>query len=135
MSILIRLFKIIMNIIYFFIKLFPTKNKITMISRESNKEIIDFKLLREEIEKRNDFKVVVLCKKLEGNIFNKIGYFFHMFRQMYHIATSKVVILDTYCIFSYIQPLQGLFALHSSLLRCLQWIHPSRVCEVRRVSR
>ncbi len=98
MSILISLFKIIMNIIYFFIKLFPTKDKITMISRESNNEVLDFKLLREELEKRNDYKVVVLCKKLEGNIFNKIGYLFHMFRQMYHIATSKVVILDTYCI-------------------------------------
>ena len=98
MSILIRLFKIIMNIIYFFIKLFPTKNKITMISRQSDKEVLDFKLLREELEKRNDYKVVVLCKKLEGNIFKKIGYIFHMFRQMFHIATSKVVILDSYCI-------------------------------------
>ena len=98
MSVLIGLFKIIMNIFYFFIKLFPTKNKITMISRESNNEVLDFKLLREEIERRGDFKVVVLCKKLEGNIFNKIGYIFHMFRQMYHIATSKIVVLDTYCI-------------------------------------
>ena len=98
MIVLINLFKIFMNFIYFFIKLFPTKNKITMISRESNSEVLDFRLLREEIERRNDFQVVVLCKKLEGNFFNKIGYLFHMFKQMYHIATSKIVVLDTYCI-------------------------------------
>ena len=29
---------------------------------------------------------------------NKFKYFLHMFVQMYHIATSKVVILDSYCI-------------------------------------
>ena len=73
-----------------------------MISRQSDSESMDFRLLREEIEKRNDgYKVVVLCHKLEGGInstiMNKIKYVFHMFRQMYEIATSKVVVLDSYC--------------------------------------
>ena len=35
---------------------------------------------------------------LQGGLVNKIGYVFHMFIQMYHISTSKVVVLDTYCI-------------------------------------
>ena len=47
-------------------KLLPTKNKITMISRQSNDIVLDFKLIKEEIEKHNKYKVVVLCKKLEG---------------------------------------------------------------------
>ena len=92
-----------MNIIYFVFKLFPTRNKITMISRQSNFETVDFKLIKEEINKNNsNIKVVVLCHMLVGgiksSIKSKIKYVFHMLRQMYHIATSKVVILDSYCI-------------------------------------
>ena len=87
---------IIMNFFYFFIKLFPTRNKITLISRQSNTIPLDFALLKKELEK--DYKIVILPKKLETGIINKIKYVFHMFRQMYHIATSKVVILDSYCI-------------------------------------
>ena len=73
-----------------------------MISRQSNEETMDFKLLREEIERRNtNVEVVILCHMLDGGINssfkNKIKYVFHMFKQMYHIATSKVVILDSYC--------------------------------------
>ena len=93
----------ILNIIYFFIKFFPTKNKITMISRQSDNKTIDFALLEKEINLRKDnYKVVILCHKLDGgvasSIKNKVKYLFHMFRQMYHIATSRVVILDSYCI-------------------------------------
>ena len=100
--ILIKVAIIVLNIVYFFIKLFPTKNKVTMISRQSNNMSIDFKMVKDEIEKHNKYKVVVLCKKLEGKekakLTSIIKYFFHMLIQMYHIATSKVVILDSYCI-------------------------------------
>ena len=102
MLLIIKIGIICLNILYFFLKLIPTKKKITMISRQSDKESMDFRLVRQEIESRNKgYKVVVLCHKLEGGIkstfFTKIKYIFHMLRQMYHIATSKVVILDSYC--------------------------------------
>lgn len=102
MVLIIKIGTLFLNIIYLFIKLIPTKNKITMISRQSNDEPMDFRLIREEIEKRDkNIKVVVLAHQLDGGInstlLNKIKYVFHMFRQMYNIATSKVVILDTYC--------------------------------------
>ncbi len=84
-----------LNIIYSFFKLFKTQNKITFISRQSNSITLDYKILSNKINKEmNDYKTVILCKKLE----NKLSYIFHMFRQMYHIATSKIVILDSYCI-------------------------------------
>lgn len=127
------------KILYSFFKLFPTQNKITMISRQSSNETLDFKLLREEIEKENlelyktqqdkasmpivadrkkesnnleannkknikpkKIKVKILCHKLEGGInakfTEKMRYGIHMLSQMYNIATSKVVILDSYCI-------------------------------------
>ena len=103
MVLIIKIGTLFLNIIYLFIKLIPTKNKITMISRQSNDEPMDFRLIREEIEKRDkNIKVVVLAHQLDGGInstlLNKIKYVFHMFRQMYNIATSKVVILDSYCI-------------------------------------
>ena len=100
--IVLQIVIIFIKIIYFFIKLLPTQNKITMISRQSNDMSLDFKLLKNEIEKHNKYKVVVLCKKLEGkenaSLCEKVKYSFHMIRQMYEIATSKVVILDSYCI-------------------------------------
>lgn len=95
----IKAFKFFMNFIYKIFKLFKTKNKITFISRQSNKVGIDFRLLIEEIKKESlDTKIVVLNKELNKSVISKIMYFFHMFVQMYHIATSKVVILDGYCI-------------------------------------
>lgn len=95
----IKAFKFFMNFIYKVFKLFKTKNKITFISRQSNKIGIDFKLLIEEITKESpETKIVVLNKELNKSFINKMIYFFHMFIQMYHIATSKVIILDGYCI-------------------------------------
>ena len=89
--------------IYCFFKLLPTKNKITMISRQSNKKTIDFALLEDELRKsENKIKTVILCHKLEGginaNFKEKLKYALHCLSQMYHIATSKVVVLDSYCI-------------------------------------
>lgn len=98
----IKIVIFLLNFIYFFLKLLPTRNKVVMISRQSNSETLDFKLIREEIQKHNEFKVVVLCKKLEGKENAKLKslllYGFNMLKQMYHLATSKVAILDSYCI-------------------------------------
>lgn len=98
--ILIRFFLIFIRVIYFFLKLIPTnKNKIVFISRQTNEMHIDFKLIKEEIEKRNsNIKMVFMCKRLEKGITNSIKYFFTMIRQMYHLATSRMAIIDSYCI-------------------------------------
>ncbi len=86
--------------IYCFFKLLPTKNKVTMISRQSNEKTIDFALLEDKLNK--EIKTVILCHKLEGGInasfLEKIKYVLHCLSQMYHIATSKVIVLDSYCI-------------------------------------
>lgn len=100
MKIIINIFIFFANIIYDFIKLFKTKpNKITYISRQSNQACLDFILLRNKIKEINPNTIIVeLCKTLDDGIFNKIKYIFHIIEQMYHISTSKVVILDSYCI-------------------------------------
>lgn len=89
-----------LNIIYLFFKPLKVKNKAVMISRQSNNVNDDFRLLGGALRKRG-FEVVYLCKTLDGGVDSsfaaKISYGFHMFTQMYHLATSKVCILDSYC--------------------------------------
>jgi len=96
---IIKVWIFFLNIINSFIKCFKTKDKITFISRQSNSINADFKLIIESLKERiPECKIIVLCKKLEGGLFQKAMYFFHIFKQMWHIETSRMVILDSYCI-------------------------------------
>ena len=95
MTFVVKVFKLLLNVIYLFFKLFRRRKQITLISRESNEITLDFLLLKNELEKElKDYKIVVLCKMID----NKFLYMFHILKQMYHISRSKVVILDTFCI-------------------------------------
>ena len=90
----------ILNMIYCLIKLFPIqKEKVTFLSRQSNELPLDFTMLAENLRKKKpSTKMIFLCKTIETGLINKLKYCFHMLKQMYHIATSKIVILDSYCI-------------------------------------
>ncbi|MCR4593531.1 MAG: CDP-glycerol glycerophosphotransferase family protein [Clostridiales bacterium] len=96
--IFLKLFIFAMNFAYCFFKLLPVRDKVVMISRQSNKVNSDFELLGKALRKH---KIVYLCKTLDdganSTTASKIRYGFHMFRQMFHLATSKVCILDSYC--------------------------------------
>ncbi len=92
----IRLFRAVLSFVYAIYKLFPVKNKVTFISRQSNVPSMDVEMLINQMSAEiPDCKTVVLFKKIEG----KAPYLFHMiFPQLFHIATSKVIVLDSYCI-------------------------------------
>lgn len=95
----ITVLKILANILYCFLKMLPNQKKLVMITRQSNDLTLDFLLLKEELEKRNTgIKIVVLAKKLEKGVVNKIIYIFYTIKIMYHLSTSKVCVLDGYCI-------------------------------------
>ena len=95
-KVLINIFKVFLNFIYLFIKLFPTKRRVTMLSRQSSTAPLDFKMLAEEIRLQDEsIDVVILAKTLTGNF---LSYAFHIIKQMRYIATSKVVVVDSYCI-------------------------------------
>lgn len=103
MTLAIKLFSVLLNIIYFFFKLFPAGKKVTMLSRQSDTPSKEFLMIEEKLrEKDNAVKVVKLCRTLDGGIAssltNKFKYGLHMFTQMYNIATSQVILLDSYCI-------------------------------------
>lgn len=98
-TIVIHFLKILANIIYLLMKLFPTKHQIVMISRQSNNITLDFELIKNELnEKYENLKVVVLCKKIESGIKNKILYCVYILKMMHYLATSKICIIDSYCI-------------------------------------
>lgn len=88
-----------MKCIYSLLKMFKTQNKITFMSRQTNTRNIDFEMIIEEMKKRDSsLKIVVLNKRLEEDWKSRIKYGFYMFKQMYHMATSKVIIIDSYAI-------------------------------------
>lgn len=100
MEIIIIIFKWHLKFIYFFLKLFPiNKRKITFLSRQGNEPSIDFKLLKKELlNNNNQLNIVFLCKKFNNTKKDVLLYYFHIYKQMYHIATSKVCIIDSYII-------------------------------------
>lgn len=86
--------------LYFFFKLFlKPRKKITMLSRQGDVPSEDFSLLKKALKESGfDGEIIVLCKKISAGVKSKISYAFHILIQMYHIATSKVVVIDGYCI-------------------------------------
>lgn len=75
------------------------RDKIVFISRESDLPSTDILRLTERIHIMDPkVQTVSLCKMIPKGMIGKIGYGLHMFRQMYHMATARVVVLDTYCI-------------------------------------
>ena len=90
----------IANFIYMFFKLLPVKDKVVMISRQSNQVNSDFKLLGDELEKMGH-QVVYMCRTLEGGansgLGTRISYAFHMISQMHQLATSRACVIDSYC--------------------------------------
>lgn len=98
MVLLIKIIKFFLNIIYIILKLFPTQNKITFLSRQSNQTPLDFKLIIDELEDKN-YKIITLCHRIEGKDSIKkdlIKFITITLKSMYHLATSKVCIIDSY---------------------------------------
>lgn len=80
------------NYIVYFCKI--QNNKITFISYKSEKLEKDFKLISKKLENDNKYKLVYILTKYQNTTIGNIKYLFNCIRQVYHINTSKVVILD-----------------------------------------
>ncbi len=103
MLIIIKIGRVLLNLVYGFLKLCPTRNKVTMISRQSNQPSMEFEAIATALkETMPKVEVVMLCRTLDGGvestILSKIKYGFHIITQMVHLASSAVVLLDSYCI-------------------------------------
>jgi len=118
MTILLNIFKYHLKIIYFFIKIFvKPKRQVFFLSRQVNEPSINYKYLIDYINKNDSsIKIKVSCKRVSeelnklihknngkikmSSIIKEIGkmvsYYFTLYKQMYFIASSKVVITDGY---------------------------------------
>ncbi|MGI6046249.1 MAG: CDP-glycerol glycerophosphotransferase family protein [Eggerthellaceae bacterium] len=69
--------------------------RIVCISRQKNTAPEDFRLIADSVRKNHpDYEVVILAKQLQ----NPLKYAFHMVKQVFYIARSSCVVLDSYCI-------------------------------------
>lgn len=80
----------ILNLIYVVMKLFPVKERITFISRQSNEKSEDMLLLERELRRQMPgTELVFLCRRIDGGTWSKIGYCFHILTQMKYIGHIK----------------------------------------------
>ncbi len=94
-----------LKMIYVPFRILGIQNKITYISRQSDNAPLDYLLLMDEVNRRDkNIKNVILTRKISGGKHSVVTYPFHMLCQMYHLATSRYVILDGYCIAASILP-------------------------------
>lgn len=99
MATIIHIGTLLLNFLYTILKLLPQRKKAIILSRQSNTPSLDISMLEERIKRTHgDYTVIVMCKKIDSGLLNKVSYCLHMLKQMYHLATTEIVILDSYCI-------------------------------------
>ena len=100
MQIMLKIAIAICNGIYEIHKLFPVRNRIAMVSRQSSTLTLDMRLLKEELERQNpEVEIVTLNRMIPPGLAGKIKYLWYMVtREMHVFATSRVVLLEGYCI-------------------------------------
>lgn len=95
---IIHIGKFCLKIIYGILKLFPEKtNKVLFLSRQSDELSLDFSMLKDSLERKNPkVKVISICNRLDDSGNGAIGFGVDTLKSMYHLATSKVCVLDAY---------------------------------------
>lgn len=90
--------KLGLQLLYLLFWPFPVRNKVVMLSRESDTPPIDFVLLQEELARVSpETQVLFFCRKMTKGI-NPVSYCLFLLRSLYHIATASVAVTDTYSI-------------------------------------
>ncbi|MCF0138388.1 MAG: CDP-glycerol glycerophosphotransferase family protein [Oscillospiraceae bacterium] len=98
MKIAVIFLRLILNFIYFFLKLFPTDNsKVLFLSRQSDTPSEDFLCLEARLrELKPGTKTVMITRRADNNFSSLLGFAGATLRSMYHLATARVCILDAY---------------------------------------
>jgi N-acetylglucosaminyl-diphospho-decaprenol L-rhamnosyltransferase len=85
--------------VYAVMKVLPVTDRVVFISRQSNDPPSDFLSLAMAISARTGGpSTIILAKTIEPGFWAGIRYGGHFARQMYYLATSRYVVLDSYCI-------------------------------------
>jgi CDP-ribitol ribitolphosphotransferase len=98
-TVMFRIIKILIKLIDVATKPLKVRNRIVFISNYSDKLTENFDLIIREMEKGgsgyNDIKV--LLHKYSNSVFGKFSYVVFCLKQVFYINTSKVVVIDTFC--------------------------------------
>ncbi len=86
---------LLLSLLYRICRVFHVRDQWVLISRQSDHASLDFQMISSWCERQDPpIKAVVLAKQLRNPLF----YIPEIFRQVFYIATSKAVVLDSYCI-------------------------------------
>ena len=86
-----------LRFIYFFLKLFPQKKRIVMLSRESDSLPIDFLLLSRELkETLPEYEVVTLCELLSSKDVSVLKTAVYTLKSMVLLSSAQYCVIDTY---------------------------------------
>ena len=95
---MIRAGRFCLSALYGIMKVFPTKfDKVLFLSRQSDELSLDFCMLKEELQKRRSrIEIKAVCNRLDDSGSGILGFAVDTLRSMYHLATSRVCVLDAY---------------------------------------
>lgn len=98
MRIAIFLMRCLMSVVYFFMKLCPTKqNKMVFLSRQSNSPSDEVRFLFDQLlREKPDVQIVAITRRVESGVRGMLEFGGITLRSMYHLATSSVCLLDAY---------------------------------------
>lgn len=90
--------RMFLTLCYAPLKVFPVNfKKVLFLSRQSDETSLDAVLLIEELRGRcPDLEVVCICCRVEKTLSSKLRFANCLLASLYHLATSKVCILDSY---------------------------------------
>jgi len=94
-----RLARAVLALVHAPLRLLPRRDKVVMISRQSDTVPADFARVAARLaERAPGLETVVLARMLRPGLRGGLSYVPHVLRQMWHVATARVVLLDTYSI-------------------------------------
>lgn len=99
-TLFVYLFQALLQLIYLPLKAFcKVQDQVVYLSRQSNEKSLDMQLLEQAIEeKAPGTRQVFRLQMMEDGFAGKLRYFGHLVGDMKALASSKVVIVDTYSI-------------------------------------
>ncbi|WP_425757172.1 CDP-glycerol glycerophosphotransferase family protein [Ihubacter sp. rT4E-8] len=98
MTLIIKIGKVFLSVIYGVLKCFPVKqNQALFLSRQADVLSLDFSMLKDRLtEKMPEIRIVSICNRLDDSKSGIIGFGIDTLRSMYYLATSRVCVLDAY---------------------------------------
>ena len=98
MRYIINVGKKIMQMVYALLKILQVKNnKVLFLSRQENQLSLDFRLLKKELlRQKPEIQIVEICNRIDDKKEGKIKFGIAVLKSMFHLATSKVCVLDAY---------------------------------------